>query len=126
MGFWNSGVAKNGDGARADVILGSSPWRQKVSGLGASANRTLRAGMLGFGSAGVFFFSALDRLKVGVWECGYKFFVGVTGVLVISGPEPPCIWLNAVLPLVNDVRVVFPYAIVGGTGLGRACEFGVL
>ena len=126
LGFWNSGVAKNGDGVRADGVLGSSSWRRKVSGLGASANRKLRVGVLGLCSAGVFFFSALDRLKVGAWECGDKLFVGVAGVLVTSGPEPPHIWLSAILPLVNDVCVVFLYAVVGGAGLSRACGFGVL
>ena len=68
FGFWNSGVAKNGDGVRADGILGSSSSRRKDSGLGGSANRTLRAGVLGtlLGAAmvGVFLFRALDRLKV--------------------------------------------------------------
>ena len=37
-----------------------------------------------------------------------------------SPPEPPCIWFCAVLAFVNDVRVVFPYAVVWGAGLGRA------
>ena len=119
LGFWNSGVAKNGDGVRADGILDSSSWRRKVSGLGASANGTLRAGVLGLGSAGVFLFSALDRLKVGVWERGDKLLIGVAGVLVTSDPEPPCIWLSAVLPFVNDVRVVFPYAVVWSARIGR-------
>ena len=120
FGFWNSGVAKNGDGVRADGIFGSSSCRRKEIGLDVSAKKTLRAGLLGLGMVGIFFFSALDRLKVGVGERFDKLLVGVAGVLVTSGPEPPCIWLSAELPFVDDVRVIFPYAIVGGAGLGRA------
>ena len=113
-------MAKNGDGVRADGIFGSSSCRRKEIGLDVSAKKTLRAGLLGLGMVGIFFFSALDRLKVGVGERFDKLLVGVAGVLVTSGPEPPCIWLSAELPLVNDVRVVFPYAVGGGAGLGRA------
>ena len=67
FGFWNSGGAKNGDGVKAEGILGSSSWRQKDSGHGASANRTLWAGVLWTAMAGVFLFRALDRLKVVCW-----------------------------------------------------------
>ena len=69
FGFWKSGVAKNGDGVSADGILGSSSCRRKVSGLGGLAKRTLLEGtLLGLGVAGVFFFRALDRLKIGIGE----------------------------------------------------------
>ena len=119
FGFWNSGVAKNGDGVRADGILGSSSCRRKEIGFDVSAKRTLRVGVFGLGMASIFFFSALDRLKVGVGERVDKLLVGVAGVLVTSGPDPPCIWLSAELSLVNDVHVIFPYAVVGGAGLGR-------
>ena len=64
MGFWNSGVAKNGDGVRTDGILGSSLRRQNVSGVGESAKRTLRVRVLWGAGSGVFLFRALDRLKV--------------------------------------------------------------
>ena len=63
-------MAKDGDGVSADGNLGSSSWRRSISGLGGLAKRTLREGMAGalpgVCIAGVFFFRALDRLKVGV------------------------------------------------------------
>ena len=81
----------------ADGILGSSSWMRKVRGLGGLAKRTLLEGaLLGLGVAGVFLFRALDRLKIGVGEAGEKFLIGVAGVLVISGPEPPGIRLSAI------------------------------
>ena len=87
FGFWNSGVAKNGDGVRADGILGSSSCRRKDSGLVGLANSMLRAGvagtLLGVGTAGVFFFRALDRLKVVVGETCDKFLVGVLSLIHI-------------------------------------------
>ena len=129
FGFWNSGVAKNGDGVRADGILGSLSCRRKDSGLGGLANRTLRAGvagtLLGAVTAGVFFFRALDRLKVVVGETCDKFLVGVAGVLVTSGPEPPGVRLSAIVSLVDDICVVFPDAVVRGAGLGRGRGSGV-
>ena len=94
LGFWNSGVAKNGDGIRADGILGSSSLILNVSGLGGLANRTLPDAGLGF--AGVFLFRALDRPEVGVGEGGEELLIGVAGVLITSGPEPPGIWLSAI------------------------------
>ena len=75
FGFWNSGVAKNGEGVRTDGILGSSSCRRNVSGVGASANRTLQVGVLKLGCIGVFFFMALDRLKVGVGKCCDELFI---------------------------------------------------
>ena len=117
FGFWNSGVAKNGDGVRADGILGSSSWRRKY--------RTLRAGVLGTAMAGVFLFRALDRLKVVVGKRGDKLLVGVAGVLVTSGPDPPGIWLSAIVSLVDDVRIILPDAVVRGAGLGRGRASGV-
>ena len=125
FGFWNSGVAKNGDGVRADGILGSSSWRRKDSRLVGSANRTLRAGVLGTAMAGVFFFRALDRLKVVVGERGHKLLVGVAGVLVTSGPDPPGIRLSAIVSLIDDVCLVLPDAVVGSAGLGRGRDSGV-
>ena len=68
FGFWNSGVAKNGDSVRTDGILGSLSCRRNVSEVGASANRTLRVGVLWLACGGLFLFRALDRLKVGVWK----------------------------------------------------------
>ena len=68
LGFWNSGVAKNGDRVRTDGILGSSSHRRNVSGVGESAKRTLRVGVLCCTGSGVFLFRALDRIKVGVWK----------------------------------------------------------
>ena len=118
-------MAKNGDGVRADGILGSSSWRRKENGLGASANSTLREGVLWTVSAGVFFFRALDRLKVGVGERGNKLLVGVAGVLVTSGPDPPGIRLSAIVSLIDDVRIVLPETVVRGAGLGRGRDFGV-
>ena len=125
FGFWNSGVAKNGDGVRADGILGSSPWRWKDSGRGVSANRTLRAGVLGTAMAGVFLFRALDRLKVIVGERGDKLLVGVAGLLVTSGLDPPGIWLSEIVSLVDDVRIILPDSVVRGAGLGRGRASGV-
>ena len=58
----------------------------------------------------------------------------MAGVLVAGGPEPGCagggraadIGVSLVLPLVDDIRVIFPDAVVGGAGLGCACIPGVL
>ena len=102
FGFWKSGVAKNGDGVSADGILGSSSWMRKVKGLGGLVKRTLLE--VGLGIAGVFLFRALDRLKVGVGEAGEELLIGVAGVLVTSGPEPPGIRLSAIVSTVDDVR----------------------
>ena len=121
FGFWNSGVAKNGDGVRADGILGSSSWSRNDSGFGGSANRTL----LGTAMAGIFFFRALDRLKVGVGKRGDELLVGVAGVLVISGQDPPGIRLSAIVSLIDDVCLVLPDAVVGSAGLGRGRDSGV-
>ena len=125
FGFWNSGVAKNGDGVRADGILGSSSWRRKDSGLSASANRTLWVGVLGTAMAVVFLFRALDRLEVVVGERGDKLLIGVAGVLFTSGPDPPCIWLSAIVSFVDDIRVILPDTVVWGAGLGHGRAPGV-
>ena len=66
FGFWNSGVAKKGDGIKADGILGSSSCVLNVSGLGGLAKRTLFGVRLV--GAGIFLFRAPDRLKIGVGE----------------------------------------------------------
>ena len=76
--------------------------------------------------AGVFFFRTLDRPKVGVGEAGAKLLVGVAGVFVTSGPEPPCIRLSTIVSLVYDVGIVFPDAVVRGAGLGLGRVSGVL
>ena len=109
---------------RADGILGSSSWIRKVNGLGGLAKRTLLEA--GLGIAGVFLFRALDRLEVGVGEGGEELLVGVAGVLVTSGPEPPGIWLSAIVSTIDDVRVVFPDAVVLGAGVCLGLDAGVL
>ena len=60
----------------------------------------------------------------------------MAGVLVAGGPEPGCspaeggraadIGLSTVVPLVDDVRVLLPDAVVAGAGFGGACLPGVL
>ena len=121
FGFWNSGVAKNGEGVRTDGIRGSSSLILNVSGL---ANRTLRdAGLVGV--AGVFLFRALDRLEVGVGEGVEELLVGVAGVLVTSGPDPssgpvPGRRLSAIVSAVDDVGDVVPWC----WGLPWPCRWG--
>ena len=95
-------MAKNGEGIWTDGILGSLSCRRKVNGLGASANRKLRVGVLGLDCIGVFLFSTLDRLKIGVREYCNKLLIGVAGVLITSGPEPPGIRLSAIVSAVDD------------------------
>ena len=81
--------------------------------------------LLGVWMAGVFFFRALDRLKVGVGETGDKLLIGVAGVLVTSGPEPPGIRLSTIVSFVDDVCIVLPDAVVRGAGLGLGRVSGV-
>ena len=59
-----------------------------ANGLGASAKKTLLVGDCSCPGRGVFLFSALDRLKVGVGKGGDEFLVRVAGVLVTSGDVP--------------------------------------
>ena len=130
FGFWNSGVAKKGEGVRTDGIRGSSSLILNISGLGGLANRTLRdAGLVGV--AGVFLFRALDRLEVGVGEGVEELLVGVAGVLVTSGPDPrsgpvPGRRLSAIVSTVDDVGEVFPDVIVRGAGVCLGLGAGVL
>ena len=63
LGPVKSGVAKKGDGVKADGILGSSSCVRNVSGLGGLEKRTVFCCVVG---EGIFFFRAPDRLKVGV------------------------------------------------------------
>ena len=129
FGFWNSGVAKNGEGVRTDGIRGSSSLILNVSWLGGLANRTLRdAGLVG---AGVFLFRALDRLEVGIGEGVDELLVGVAGVLVTSGPDHssgpvPGRRLSAIVSAVDDVGDVVPDVIVRGAGVCRGLVAGVL
>ena len=129
LGFWNSGVAKNGDGVSAEGICGSSSFILNVSRLGRLANRTLLdAGLIW---AGVFLFRALDRLKVGVGEGVDKFLVGVAGVLVPTGPDPrrgplPGRRLSAIASLGDGVGDVLPDNVVRGAGVCRGRDAGVL
>ena len=143
FGFWNSGVAKKGDGVRTDGILGSSSCRRNVvpavSGFGESAKMTLRVGVLCCTGSGVFLFRALERLKVGVWKGREELVIRVAGVLVASGCEPWCgpgeygggdgraraTGLCAVVSLVDDLSVLFPDTVVISARLRGARHPGV-
>ena len=88
---------------------------------------------------GVFLFSALDRLKVGVGKGGDDFLVRVAGVLVTSsdvspvglgkgggiaaGPGLP--GLTVVVAFVDDIRVVLLDAVICGAGHRGGCCCGV-
>ena len=129
---------KKEDGVRTGGILGSSSCRRKgvpgVNGFGESAKITLLMGVWWGPGSVVFLFRALDRLKVGVWEGRDELFIRVAGVLVAGGNKPcagpgeygggdarPGVAnLCVIMSLVDDVRVIFPYAVVWGAGLGRA------
>ena len=129
FGFWNSGVAKKGDGVSAEGIRGSSSFILNVSGLGGLANRTLFDPGLVW--AGVFLFRAPDRLKIGVGEGVDEFLVGMAGVLVSAGPDPrrgPASGsrLSAITSLGDGVGDVLPDDVVGGAGVCRGLDAGVL
>ena len=129
FGFWNSGVAKNGDGVRADGIRGSSSLILNVSGLGGLANRTLLD--VGLVWAGVFLFRALDRLEVDVGDGVDELLVGVAGVLVPTGSDPrrgplPGRRLSAIASLGDSVGDVLPDDVVRGAGVCRGRDAGVL
>ena len=100
-----------------------------VSGLGGLANRTLfDAGLIW---AGVFFFRAPDRLKVGVGEDVDELLIGVAGVLVTSGSDPrsgplPGRRLSAIASVGDGVGDVLPDNIVRGAGVCRDLVAGVL
>ena len=96
---------------------------RKVRGLGGLAKRTLLE--VGLGIAGVFLFRALERLEVGVGEGGEEFLIGVAGVLVTSGPEPPGIWLNAKVSTIDDVGIILPDAVILGAGVCLGLDVGV-
>ena len=94
-----------------------------ANGLGAAAKNTLLCCERSSSGIGVFFVRALDSLKVGVWEGGDELLVRMAGVLVTGGDILPDVtaglWGLAVeLALVDDVRVIFPNAVVCGAGVG--------
>ena len=100
------------------------------NGLGAPAKNTLLGCDRSNSGSGVFFFRALDRLKVGVGKGGDEFLVRMAGVLVTSDnifPDvtigPGLLGLADELALVDDVRVIFPNAVVYGAGVGVCCCF---
>ena len=109
FGFWNLGVAKKGDGVKADGILGSSSCIRNVRGLGGLAKRTLFCGVIG---AGVFLFRASDRLKIGVVDDVNELLVGMAGVLVPAGPPRtgpvPGSWLRLITSLGDCACDVLP------------------
>ena len=129
LGFWNSGVAKNGDGVRTDGIRGSSSLIRNVSGLGGLANSTLLD--VGLFGAGVFLFRAPDRLEVDIGEGVNELLIGVAGVLVTSGPDPrrgplPGRRFSAIASVGDGVGDVLPDNIVRGAGVCRGLVAGVL
>ena len=127
LGFWNPGVLNNGKGVRSEGVLVESPVKRRgapvTNRLGAPAKITLLGCDRCNSGSGVFFFRALDRLKVGVWMGGDELLVRMAGVLVTSGDVLPDVtaglWgLTVELALVDDVRVIFPNAVVSGAGVG--------
>ena len=95
-----------------------------------SAKNTLRIEVCGGPGSGIFFFSALDRLKVDVGKGGDELLIGVAGVLVTSGnalyfglgngsgvaARPGFVAGCVEVPRVDDVRVIFPDTISGDAG----------
>ena len=104
-----------------------------------SAKNTLLDGDCSCPGSGVFLFSALDRLKVGVGKVGDDLFVRMARVLVTSGDVPPVglgkdggiaagpglPGLTVVVAYVDDIRVVLPDAVICGAGLRGGCCCGV-
>ena len=131
LGPVKSGVAKKGDGVKADGIRGSSSCVRKVNGLGGLENRTVFWALLSCGvGRGVFFLRAPDRLKEGVVDGINELLVGVRGVLVPPGPPGrgavPLRWLGVVSSLGDGVRYVLPDNVVRGAGVGWSREAGKL
>ena len=133
FGFWNCGVLKSGDSVSTGDSVASSPERVDVALL---SNELVSAKNMFFiedccgPRRGSFFFIALDRLKVGVWEGGDEFLIGVAGVLVTSGDAyhiglgesggvaacPGFTAISAEVPGVDDICVVFPDKVVRDAG----------
>ena len=113
FGFVKSGVAKKGDGVKADGILGSSSCIRNVRGLGGLEKRTLFWGVVW---EGVFLFRAPDRLKIGVVDDVNELLVGMAGVLVPAGPPRrgpvPGNWLTFIASLGDGICDVLPLSLI--------------
>ena len=106
-----------------------------TNGLGAPAKNTLLGCNCSSPGGGVFFFSALDRLKIGVGEGGDDFLVRVAVVLVTScdvfsvglaegrgiTAGPGVLGFAVVVALVDDVRIVLPNTVICGAGVCGGC-----
>ena len=134
FGFWNSGVLKSGDGVSTGDALASSPERVDVALLSnelvMSAKNTFFIEDCGGPGGGSFFFIALDKFKVGVWEGSDEFLIGVAGVLVTSGDAlrirlgessgiaacPGFTAISAEVPGIDDICVAFSDKVVRDAG----------